>query len=90
MKLERKDYCGPYWVPSLLRRLVSNKFNASCKIHDMDYESQKYSRYESDVRFKQHSLRQAKSSKFWRAVAILFYIMVRIGGRISYGKSDTK
>lgn len=81
-----KDHCGPYWMPSFLRRAVSSKFNASCKIHDMDYESKKYSRSEADKRFRDHALRQAGNSAFWKTVARVFYGLVRVGGRISYGK----
>jgi len=88
MTKERKDHCGPYWMPSPLRRLISSKFNASCKIHDMDYESKKYSRSEADLRFRAHTLRQAGDSRFWRVIARLFYGMVRMGGRLSYGKKD--
>lgn len=83
---ERKDYCGPYWMPSFLRRAISSKFNASCKIHDMDYMSKKYSRSEADLRFRDHVLRQAGNSRFWRVIGRIFYGMVRIGGRFSYGK----
>jgi len=86
MKKDRKDYCGPYWMPSFLRKAVSSKFNASCKIHDMDYASRQYSRSEADKRFREHSLRQAGSHKGWRILARIFYLLVRIGGRISYGK----
>jgi len=47
----RKDFCGPYWMPAKIRRLFSSKFNASCKIHDLDYASKKFSRKQSDKRF---------------------------------------
>lgn len=86
MAKERKDYCGPYWMPSVLRRAVSSKFNASCKIHDMDYESKKFSREEADKRFRKHTLKQAGKSRFWRIIARIFYGLVRIGGKISYNK----
>lgn len=84
---ERKDYCGPDWLHPKLRRLLSGKFNASCKIHDLDYGSKKYSRSEADRRFREHTLRQAGNSLLWKVVAKFFYYMVRIGGRISYGKN---
>lgn len=82
--MERKDYCGAFWMPVWLRKLLSNKFNASCKIHDLDYSSKKYSRLDSDIRFKNHMLRQAKSSKLWKLLAHTFYLAVRLGGKISW------
>jgi len=85
----KKYYCGPYWIPSKVRRIVSSKFNASCKIHDMDYESMKYGQKQADKRFRAHALRQAGNHIGWRIVARLFYIMVRVGGKLSYGKKDS-
>lgn len=84
MSKERKDYCGPYWMPSWLRKLLSSKFNASCKIHDLDYTSSKFTQKEADVRFLIHMIRQAKTSKFWRFIATLYYLAVRIGGKFSW------
>lgn len=82
----RKDYCGPYWMPAKLRKLVSNKFNASCKIHDLDYDSMKYSRKEADYRFLLNMKKQAKNNILFKIVAYAFYLMVRIGGSISWKK----
>ena len=86
--LGRKDYCGPYWMPKCLRRLVSSKFNASCKIHDMDYTSKKYGQKQADKRFRTNVLKQAGNSKMWRVNARIFYLLVRLGGKLSYGKKD--
>ena len=33
----QKYHCGPENAPKWVRRILSYKFNASCKIHDMDY-----------------------------------------------------
>ena len=84
----RKDYCGPFWMPKFLRKLVSNKFNASCKIHDLDYVSDKFTQKESDDRFLAHMLKQAKGSVFWVLMAACFYTAVRLGGWISYKKAQ--
>ena len=84
--MENNDYCGPFWAPSRLRRVLSGKFNASCKIHDLDYESKKFSRKVADKRFLDHMLRQSEKSIVWRIVAYFYYISVRIGGRISWKK----
>lgn len=85
---KRKDYCGPYWLPSFIRRIMSIKFNASCKIHDLDYFSKKYSRLEADKRFLNHTKRQAKNNIIFISIAYLYYFMVRIGGRISWKRGN--
>lgn len=81
---QRKDYCGPSYMPKCLRRLLSSKFNASCKIHDLDYASKKFKQKEADKRFLAHMLRQAGSSKCCKILAYVYYYAVRIGGAISY------
>ena len=86
-KPERKDYCGPWWMPSWMRKLLSGKFNASCRIHDRDYSpSTKFTRKEADVRFKDHMLRQSKDSKKWKMISYIYYMFVRIGGSLSFKK----
>gem|GEM_PF-7067849 len=55
----------------------------------MDYESMKYGQKQADKRFRAHALRQAGNHIGWRIVARLFYIMVRVGGKLSYGKKDS-
>ena len=84
----RKDYCGPFWMPTFMRKWLSKYFNASCKIHDLDYESKKYNRTQSDIRFLVHMLKQANGAKSLEAIAIAYYVFVRIGGRISWINSD--
>ncbi len=86
--MKRKDYCGPYWMPVYIRKTLSNKFNASCKIHDLDYTTTKYSRDVADARFQDHMNRQAKNSLWWRFLAFVYYVMVRIGGKMSWGKKS--
>lgn len=85
-----REYCGPFWMPKAIRRILSKKFNASCKIHDLDYASKKYSRKQADLRFKVNTLKQAGNSKFWRFIAKIFYLAVRIGGQISYNRDIGK
>ena len=86
-EITRSDYCGPFWMPSFLRKWASSKFNASCKIHDMDYGSPKYTQKDADSRFLYHMMKQASGSMFWIIVAFCFYLMVRAGGWISYKKT---
>jgi len=83
-------YCGAWWTPKLIRRILSIRFNASCKVHDLDYKTTRFTREEADARFLLHMLRQAKGSMFWKMMANLFYFSVRILGKLSYGMSKTK
>jgi len=90
MKREHKDHCGPYWMPRWIRRILSSKFNASCKIHDLDYITTRFTRDEADARFQDHMNRQAKSSLKWRFIAFCYYIAVRVGGKFSWGRKPNK
>ena len=82
--MSRTYYCGPWWMPNFIRRIFSYKFNASCKIHDLDYASGEFTRLEADVRFFSHMSRQANGWLFWEMVAVLYYVMARFVGRMSW------
>lgn len=86
---DKKTYCGAYWMPKWLVDFLSSRFNASCKIHDLDYESGKYGQKESDKRFLDHMCKQTKKNniKCGRIMAYIFYASVRIAGRISWNKA---
>lgn len=84
---DRKDYCGPFWMPSFMRRWMSAKFNASCKIHDLDYESQKYTQQEADMRFIRNMIKQCKGQFLWEIFACMYFLAVRAGGKISFDKA---
>lgn len=81
-----KYHCGPSWAPEWLKKILSYKFNASCKIHDLDYTTTKYTRKEADVRFLYHMMRQAEGSILWESMAILYFMIVRFFGVFSWGK----
>lgn len=83
-----KCYCGPWWSPKFINCWLSKPFNASCKVHDLDYESDKYSQLEADDRFKKNLTRQAKGSIIKRMLVPVYYWAVRLGGRASYGKRE--
>ncbi|NVM37758.1 MAG: hypothetical protein HWN81_19355 [Candidatus Lokiarchaeota archaeon] len=85
-----KYYCGSWWTPRWVRRILSVKFNASCKVHDLDYHTTKFTREEADTRFLLHMVKQAKGSIFWEIIATLFYIFVRMLGKLSYGVNKAK
>jgi len=78
-------HCGAWWTPKWIRRIISARFNASCKVHDLDYNTTRFSREESDTRFLLHMVRQSKGSIFWEIIATVFYLSVRILGKLSYG-----
>lgn len=84
--MPKKYYCGPYWVPAWGQKLLSTWFNASCKIHDMDYESKKYSQQEADIRFLSNCIKQAEGKFFREVCACIFFILIRIGGKLSWDK----
>lgn len=83
-----KYYCGSVWIPGWIRRILSIRFNASCKIHDLDYESTRFDREETDTRFLLHMIRQCKGNIFWEIIATFYYIFVRILGKLSWGNKE--
>lgn len=87
---KNKYYCGAWWTPKWIRKIISTKFNASCKVHDLDYKTTKFTREEADTRFLLHMIRQAKGSIFWEVIATFFYLFVRMLGKLSYGINKAK
>ena len=83
---KQKYYCGAWWVPKFIRKILSFKSNASCKIHDLDYISKDITREESDVKFLLNMIRQSNGSAFFEICATFFYIFVRILGKLSWRK----
>lgn len=77
-----KYYCGPSFLPTWVRRILSYKFNISCKIHDEMYSSKNLSRDEADELFFYHMLIQAEGTVFWTLMAHVYYCLVRCGGRL--------
>jgi len=85
----KKYYCGAWWFPEWLSRIASTKFNASCKIHDLDYGAPgEFSKDEADQRFLEHMRRQAKDSLVWRNVAYIYYWLARWFGGPSWEKEN--
>jgi hypothetical protein len=81
----KKYHCGYKDSPEWLRKILSIKFNASCKIHDMDYNKKSpYSKLQADLRFLEHCIRQAQDSKFWLFMAYLGFFIVRFLGDKAY------
>lgn len=89
-KEKKKYYCGAWWTPKFIRRILSIRFNASCKIHDLDYKSKEFDREEADTRFLLHMVRQSKKSLVFEVLATIYYIFVRILGKLSWGLNSKK
>jgi hypothetical protein len=56
-----------------MRRILSVKFNESCRIHDEDYTKQELTKEEADKKFLDNMLEQAGESRFWRWAAGWYY-----------------
>lgn len=80
----KEYYCGPSWAPQWIRRIASSKFNASCRVHDLDYTTHRFTRTEADRRFLQHMLRQARGNLVWETLAVIYYLLVRVFGALSW------
>ena len=89
--MKKQYYCGYEDSPEWARKLLSKKFNASCRIHDFDYEpNTPYTQAKADVRFRNHMLRQAGKNPFWIFVAYTYYLAVIWGGKKAYKKGNNK
>jgi len=78
MTTKRPYWCGPAWLPRPIRKLASVRFNASCRLHDRDYD-RGIDRQTADRRFYDHMLRQSKSTAD-RIQAGIYYGAVRAFG----------
>ncbi len=87
--MANKFYCGPYWMPECIQKIMSKHFNASCKIHDMDYASKQYDQNHADRRFLDNMITQCKGRFLLEVLACGYFIAVRIGGKLSW-KKDVK
>jgi hypothetical protein len=73
------------WLPDWIKRILSYKFNASCRVHDLDYRAPaKYTQYEADRRFLDNMLKQAGWNPFWIMMAYAYYWMTRLMGWMSW------
>jgi len=80
-----KYYCGYKKSPKFIRKMLSYKFNDSCKIHDKNYnKNSKMTRYEADKIFLEDCKKQAKGSLFWLIMAYLYYFSVKLLGKIAF------
>lgn len=71
-------YCGVSWMPKWFRAMLSDKFNKSCKIHDVYYESGLIDNEDADFIFLEHMYMQAESSLYWKCVAYMMFLNARV------------
>ena len=80
-----KYYCGYKKSPKFIRKILSYKFNESCKIHDENYSKKsELTRYEADDKFLKDCKKQANGNKFWIIMAYLYYFSVKLLGKIAF------
>jgi hypothetical protein len=71
-------YCGTLIIPKWFRKALSVKFNKSCKIHDVYYESSIIDNQDADLIFLEHMRLQAGSSIYWKCIAYAMFLSVRV------------
>jgi len=74
---KRGYYCGPFWMPVYLRKLLSKDFNRACWHHDQDYNTQPDSRIIIDKRFYDEMIVMTNGDKRLERKAKLYYNLVR-------------
>lgn len=79
VKLPRaKYYCGKYSLPRWVRKLLSPRFNESCKIHDIHHVTEIVTHQEADRIFLENMKHQAGSNLYWKVMARVYYVAVCI------------
>ena len=95
--MEKEYYCGPYYAPKWVTKLMSFVFNIPCKIHDKDYGMKKKSRLIIDFMFLLNMLEiilflTLDLLKILMKISLglfmcpLFFILVVLFGWISFNK----
>ena len=86
----KKYYCGPYYFPKKLTKMLSFGVNESCKFHDMGYKDKNSPKILIDVTFffsmiKESCISMARGC-FGLIMSPLFFIFVLTFGIISWNK----
>ncbi len=71
--------CGPQWWPKILRKFLSQRFEAECKVHDAMY-AEGVARSDADRLFRQGLKERAGDDFRWQVAAFLFGAAVTLGG----------
>lgn len=77
--------CGPDWLPYILKKWLSVKFNIACKFHDLDYEKQEVTRFEADKMFLSAMITESQTHRDM-LYSFVFYVSVRVFGKHRWGK----
>lgn len=81
-----KYYCGPYWLPAFIQKLLSCPFNEACKDHDLHFEEKLMTRQDADIQFLKDCLLIARGRFLLEVYACVLFLLVRIGGKFSWDK----
>ena len=81
---EKNYYCGAYWCPMWVKKILSRSFNESCYMHDMGYRTKCLTRKEVDIRFLKQMLESSGSCY----LAIVYFLFVRALGGFSWRHKD--
>ena len=74
-----KCHCGVNkFTPERLRKILSERFNLSCMIHDIHHGSKIVSYREADLIFLNNMKRQAGKNLFWKANAYIYFAAVSL------------
>lgn len=78
--ISKKYWCGAYWTPLWIKKILSKFFNEACYIHDKQYDERKLTRKEIDYQFLKNML----ETSYRPYLAFVFFVFVRTLGWISY------
>jgi len=77
---KKKYWCGAFWCPLWIKKILSRNFNEACRIHDENYDEQLLTRKEIDYKFFKDMIETSDKVH----LAYLYYVAVRLLGWISY------
>lgn len=85
-------YCGAYYFPEFVRKILSLKFNMACKLHDRLYKYKSFNgkpvtRKEADKIFYIYMMRLSGENKLLQMKARIYYYSVVYFGIKSWTES---
>jgi hypothetical protein len=72
-----KYYCGPFYLPKFIRKVISKNFNLPCKFHDEQYNLQVSKRKDIDRDFLLDMMSLVEDGKGTSFGAYTMYYLVR-------------
>lgn len=84
-------YCGAYYFPKFVSKILSLKFNIACKLHDRLYKYKRFgsrsvTKREADKIFYVYMMRLSGENKVLQLKAKLYYYTVLYFGNKSWRK----